>query len=145
MTSFTPFSFGIDPRHASLIASRQQFLEQVAQLVASRVPEAVEIWCYGLNAMRPNKPTSDWDFIAALPAGASCERLELLNGFAGPLSDLRKIGNQTLDVQAMRVNDRTPCANLIRMEGFCFWRQALSLDSINLRTALTTESESCAK
>lgn len=132
MTSFTPLSFSVHPLHTRLIEARKEFLEQVADEVAGIVPDAIELWCYGVNAMRPNKPTNDWDFIVMLPTGAANSRIEMLNALDGPLSKYRKIGNQTFDVQALKVSDRSPFARLLKVEGFCFWRMPLTLESRSL-------------
>jgi hypothetical protein len=129
MTSFTPLSFSAHPLHSRLIEARKQFLEQVAVEVEAIVPDAIELWCYGVNAMRPNKPSNDWDFIVILPNGTTNTRVEMLNELDGPLSDFRKIGNQTFDVQALRVSDRSPFARLLKVEGFCFWRKPITLES----------------
>lgn len=132
MTSFTPLSFSVHPLHSRLIEARKQFLEQVAGAVEVIVPDAIELWCYGVNAMQPNKPSNDWDFIVMLPRGVPNARIEALNDLDGPLSDFRKIGNQTFDVQALRVGDRSPFAQLLQVEGFCFWRKPLTLESRRL-------------
>lgn len=122
MAHRTAGEFPIHHRHARLMSRRMHFLAEAVERIRQVVPDATEIWCYGINAMRPETPGSDWDFIVMLPSSVAPERLELINNLSGPLSDIRSISTQTLDVQALRVDDRSSCAGLIRVEGFRLWQ-----------------------
>ncbi|MBA1280327.1 hypothetical protein [Stutzerimonas stutzeri] len=135
MTSFNPYPYTISKDHAALILRRKAFFEAAVERVADIVPECSQLWCYGLNALRPMKPSSDWDFIAFVPEQVSNERIDLLNDISGPLSEFRLIGNQTLDVGVMRIDDGSPCARLVRTEGFCFWQLQISLAARDRRCA----------
>jgi len=121
---FTPLS---NVNHAHLVQRRAAFLHAVANLSNSLIPEVRELWCYGINALHPNRPTNDWDFIAFVSDDTAQARIDTLNSLDGPLDSDRRIGNQTLDIQVMRISDRSQCAQLIRAEGFCFWQKHITL------------------
>ncbi|MCF6783729.1 hypothetical protein [Stutzerimonas stutzeri] len=135
MTSLTPCLLSMRADHALLMERREKFLHAAVALVRSIVPETTQFWCYGINALRPLKPGRDWDFIAFVADSTSDERMELLNDLNGPLADLRAIGEHTMDVVVMRAGCNTPCARLVRSEGFCVWRKPLSLSGSMLREA----------
>lgn len=113
--------FPLNPQHWALILQREQLLTSAVRMIRDRVPEALEIWCYGINALKPLRPTNDWDFLVFVKASCSASRLEELNALGSPLATLRQIGTQSLDAQAMRVSDHSACARLVRSEGFCIW------------------------
>jgi len=133
MTSLTLCPLAIRADHAQLMERRETFLYATVALVRSIVPETTQFWCYGINALRPLKPSKDWDFIAFVADSVSDERIDLLNDLNGPLADLRAIGEHTFDVAVMRVGSTTACARLVRSEGFCVWRKPLSHDGSILR------------
>lgn len=129
MSSF--FTHEMQPQHARLVEARADFLSKSVCVVQKLVPATLQLWCYGINALKPNKPTNDWDFIAFVADDTPQAQIDLLNSIGGPLDQDRRIGNQTLDIQVMRISDRSPCANLIRSEGFCFWQKPITLDSVH--------------
>ncbi len=112
-----------NPKHLALIERRSQMLDSTTRRILELAPETTAIWCYGLNALRPERPSNDWDFMAFVADSCSAERLNQFNDLEGPLSELRQIGTQSLDVQAMRYSDTSECARLVRSEGFCIWHK----------------------
>lgn len=110
-------------KHQALIERRARMLETATRCILDLAPETTAIWCYGINALQPERPSNDWDFMAFVEDSCSDERLNQLNDLEGPLSELRQIGTQSLDVQAMRYSDTSGCARLVRSEGFCIWHK----------------------
>ncbi|WP_326430396.1 hypothetical protein VQ574_20895 (plasmid) [Stutzerimonas frequens] len=110
-------------QHQALIEQRARLISSATRFILDQAPETVAIWCYGINALQPQSPTNDWDFIAFVEDSCSAERLDQLNDFDGLLSSVRRIGTQSLDVQAMRYSDSSACARLVRNEGFCIWHK----------------------
>ncbi|MDU4254595.1 hypothetical protein [Pseudomonas sp.] len=107
----------------ALMASQAELLNKAAARILGRAPETTAIWCYGLNALEPENATHQWDFIAFVDAQCNTERLDQLNKLGGPLDSLPRCGNHHLDVQALLANDQSPCARLVRREGFCIWHK----------------------
>lgn len=127
MTSYAPCNLATRQDHIQLIERRRDFLYAAVALVRSVVPETLEFWCYGINALRPHAPTKDWDFIAFVPNTVGAEQIEALNGWKSPLSELHEIAKQRLDVEVMHIGSATPCARIVRAEGFCVWRKPMRL------------------
>ena len=112
--------------HQALIQRRARLFDTVTQRILDIAPEVVTIWCYGINALQPDSPSNDWDFMAFVEDSCSAERLDELNSLEGPFSSFRQISTQSLDVQAMSFSDSSACARLVRREGFCIWHKLTS-------------------
>lgn len=113
-------------KHQALIQRRVRLLECAARSILELAPETTSIWCYGINALQPERPCNDWDFMAFVEDSTNAARLNQLNDLEGPLSKLRKIDTQSLDVQAMHYSDTSECAHVVRSEGFCIWHKLIA-------------------
>lgn len=113
----------------SLLVQKQPFFAAVAKEVRSVIPSVTSIWCFGLNAMNPGRLNPhDWDFIAMVPASVSQAEVMDLNDLNSPLANLRQINGMRLDVQALRIDETSCFAQLLRKEGFVIWRDGAMVD-----------------
>lgn len=106
-----------------LLIRKQDLFAEVASRVLQVLPEATSIWCFGLNAISADRLNPhDWDFIAMLPLTAQHSHIEAMNQCNSPLDQIRRINNDRIDIQALRVDENSSFVTMLRKEGFVIWR-----------------------
>ncbi|KKN85038.1 hypothetical protein LCGC14_0282070 [marine sediment metagenome] len=118
-------------RHQDLIANKEALFRAVSLAVLAIAPSATSIWCFGLNVMADSRNSKrDWDFIAMLPPSSTHAEVQALNDLNSPLAKLRNIAGHQIEVQALRIDEQSNFAILLRREGFSIWSQGMTIEPV---------------
>ena len=108
---------------SELLKKERRFFDKVVAYILQFAPNTTEILLHGSRAINEHKRTSDWDFVAFVPALTVDQQISLVN-VGGPFGKNLVIGGRRADIQVECFDARSNFVTIAREEGVVVWRYA---------------------